>query len=361
MAITTLDGVIAGAQYPRYFNKAVNSGNFVAGRPHALHTLGTSTASVPPLAVLGSAVGNMPQNYTITAMSKANPTIVSCAGHPWANNDYVSFEGTNCVPSADDLVYQISNVVAGTSFTVPHNVNTTAGTTGRCSGLTGGVATDNPLNGSALTSFSGQLPFTNPTSGNTYLSRFLGYSSGQAGTLMLCDRLLHTGGYMPTKTTAQTGPVPTQIPARDINGTNNGVGVYAALEVYSALGNSTATPTLTYTDSSGNAGATTTTTRALANGAIAGSFLPFDLAAGDVGIQKVQALTLGATASSGVLGVVLYRVIARLEIPNSIPAAMDILSGGFARIYDDSCLFLVFIPNTTTTSGIKGYVVWTQG
>lgn len=243
-------------------------------------------------------------------------------------------------------------------FTVPVNV-TVAGNAGRCAGATsnGGSA----INGYALTSFDGQIPFTNPASGNTYLSRFVGFSHAQAGTLLLCDRLWHNGGYMPTKTTIQTAPSAVQIPARDVNGANEGVGVFAALEVYSALGAGTPTPTITYTDSSGNTGATATTLTALTASSIAGTFHPFGLAAGDVGIRTVTALTLGATVTSGIVGVVLYRVIARLELSSAVPCAIDSITGGFAKIYDNSCLFLVFVPNTTTTTNIQGEVIWSQG
>jgi hypothetical protein len=354
MAIADLDGIIAGAQNPNFFFKAV-TGTLVAGRPHTLNLM----AGIPAVSVLGNAAGNLPNSWTITAISKANPTVVTVTGsHPWANNDTVSFQGTNSTPSLDGTDYAITNTGAST-FTVPVNV-TVAGTAGRCCGQTsnGGAG----LNGYALTSFSGQIPFSNPVSGNTYLSRFLGFSSAQAGTLLLCDRLWHNGGYMPTKTTIQTAATPVQIPARDASGTNAGVGVYAALEVYSALGAGTPTPTLTYTDSGGTAGATATTLTALTASSIAGTFHPFALAAGDVGIQKVQSVTLGATVTSGQFGIVLYRVLAALELPiAAVPYAIDAITGGFTRMYDNTCPFLVFIPNTTTTSNINGCVNWTQG
>jgi hypothetical protein len=261
------------------------------------------------------------------------------------------------VPSLDGQSLALTSTGAST-FTVPFNVSTTAGTTGRVSGQTGAGGDSN--NGFALTSFSGQIPFSNPGAGNTYLSRFLGYSDAQAGVLLLCDRLLHTGGYMPTKTTAQAGTLPVRIPPRDANGTNNGDGVFAALEVYSVLGASTATPTISYLNQSGNT-STGTAIVALAATALAGTFIPFSLAAGDTGVRAINSLTLGATASSGILGVVLYRVLARLELPSAIPNAIDAITGGFARMYDNTCPFLVFIPNTTTTTKISGQVIWTQG
>ena len=65
-----------------------------------------------------------------------------------------------------------------------------------------GVAPTPGLKGAALTSYGGQIPFTNPTSGNTYVAR-LQAAAPQGGTLLLCDRLWHNSGYTITSTGAQ--------------------------------------------------------------------------------------------------------------------------------------------------------------
>jgi hypothetical protein len=49
-----------------------------------------------------------------------------------------------------------------------------------------------------------------------------------------------------------------------------------------------------------------------------------------------------------------------LTAPN-VPNAIDALTAGFANLFDNSVPFLVFIPNTTTTSNISGQVIWSQG
>jgi hypothetical protein len=84
------------------------------------------------------------------------------------------------------------------------------------------------------------------------------------------------------------------------------------------------------------------------------------LAVGDRGIRKAQSLTLSATWTSGTIHVVLYRILARLELLAQIPNAIDALTGGFVRLYDNTVPFLVFIPSTTTTSNITGHVIWSQ-
>ena len=97
---------------------------------------------------------------------------------------------------------------------------------------------DNTLNGVVLSSSSamvnGQIAHVNPGSGNAYLAGFTGAAT-QAGTLLLCDRLWHNGGYTITSTAAQNSTTPTW-PARDAAGSTNGDGVLLGLEISAAAG-----------------------------------------------------------------------------------------------------------------------------
>ena len=267
MAITTLDGALAGMQYPRTFAKAV-TGTMVAGRPHSLFYL---------------------------------------AGIP----------GAATAPSPG-------------------------------------------LAGAALTSYAGQIPFTNPVSGNTHLARFQGQAT-IAGTLVLADRLWHNSGLVVTTTTAQTVNS-VAWPARDVNASTNGDGVRIGLEISTATGAGAATPTISYTDESGNAGSTGAMEVAYAASSVAGTFYPFTLAAGDTGVRSIQSCTLGVSMTSGTIHLVAYRELARLELTAAnIPNAIDSLTSGFPRLYNDTVPFIFFIPSTTTTSNISGSVVYTQG
>jgi hypothetical protein len=267
MAITTLDGAIAGMQYPRTFAKAV-TGTMVAGRPHSLFYL----AGAP-----GAAVAN------------------------------------------------------------------TAG-----------------LSGAALTTYAGQIPFTNPVLGNTYLARFQGQAT-IAGTLVLADRLWHNSGLVVTTTTAQT-ITSAAFPARDVAGTINGDGVRIGLEVSTATGAGAATPTISYTNQAAAAGKAGAMEVAYAASSIAGTFYPFTLAAGDTGVKSVESCTLGVSMTSGTIHLVAYRELARLELTSAnIPNAIDALTSGFPRLFNDTVPFIFFIPSTTTTSNISGSVVYTQG
>jgi hypothetical protein len=224
-----------------------------------------------------------------------------------------------------------------------------------------GVAPTPGIGGEVLTTLSGQLPFTNPISGNTYLAGFNGMST-IAGNLLLCDRLWQNSGIDVTSTSEQVFTSSAQIPARDANGTNAGVGIEAGIEVSTVTGAGTPTLTLKYTDESGNAGALGTNVVATVAASIAGTFYPIGLAAGDTGIQKAQSLTLSATWTSGTIHVILYRVLAELPLTaGNIANMLDLLTGGMVRMYDNTVPFLIFIPSTTTTSNISGRALWTQG
>lgn len=230
-------------------------------------------------------------------------------------------------------------------------------------GFPGAAVAPSPgIGGAALTSYTGQIPWTNPTSGNKYLARFAAHSGAVPGTLLLCDRLWHNSGLSATSTSEQVFTDSVQIPARDVNGTNSGLGVYGAVEVSGATGSGTPTLTLKYTNSNGDQNKTATNIQATANSTAAGTFFQIGLATGDLGIRKAQSLQLSATWNSGTIHVVLYRVIARLELPlTGYGYAVDMLTAGFPRVYNDSVPFLVFIPAGTTSSNVGGQIIWTEG
>lgn len=268
MAITTLDGALAGMKYPREFVKGL-TGTMVAGRPFSLHYL---------------------------------------AGIP----------GKGTAPTC---------------------------------GLTGEI----------LTSLVGQIPFDNPVNGNTYLARLQAQAT-VPGTLLLCDRLWQNSGIDVTSLSEQVFTDSLQIPPRDVNGQNLGLGIYAGVEITTATGAGVPNLTLKYTNQDGVSGKTAVNINATVASSAVGTFYPIGLAQGDSGIRRAESLTLSATWTSGALSVVLYRVIARLELTSTnMPNAIDALTGGFPRLYDNTVPFLILIPQTTTTSTVSGHLIFTQG
>ena len=242
------------------------------------------------------------------------------------------------------------NLVAGRPFS-PFYL---AGTPGAAVAPTPGLA------GAALTSYAGQLPIP-AASGNTHLARFSGVASAQAGILLLCDRLWHNSGFTITSTAAQTVNS-VAFPARDRNGSTDGEGVQLGVQISTATGAGTPTITVNYTNQANTSGRTATNSTATVASSAAGTFYPIGLAAGDTGVRSVQTLTLSATWTSGTMHLVAYRVLATLELPAAgIPNAVDALTSGMPRLYDTSVPFLIFIPQTTTTTQLSGSVVYTQG
>jgi hypothetical protein len=227
-------------------------------------------------------------------------------------------------------------------------------------GLPGAATAPSPgVNGAALTTYGGQLPFTNPGAGNTYLARLAATCNAQVGTVLLCDRLWHNSGLSVTLTTPQA-IVSGAMPARDRDGAVTGADLIVGLEVTTVMGAGTPTITVDYTNTLGvasrSASATAPTTMA------AGDVLPFTLQAGDLGIQSIQGLTLSATMTSGAFSLVVYRLLASVPCGQvGVEGALDALSSGMPRLYDNTVPFLVFLPSTTTAPTISGQLIVTQG
>jgi hypothetical protein len=228
-------------------------------------------------------------------------------------------------------------------------------------GMPGAAAVPSPgLGGAALTTYAGQIPFTNPGAGNSYLFRCSAASTA-AGTLLLCDRLWHNSGLVVLTTTAQTINS-VAWPARDRDGSTNGESVLFGIE-FSTTGTAAAiTNTVaSYTDSSNNAGATATIASVPAT-PLAGTFVPFQLAAGDTGVRSIQSVTLGTAYTTAVIHLVAYRVLAVIGLPvPNVASAVDAVTGGFVRLYDNTVPFLLWLPSATTAITLVGSMTVTQG
>jgi hypothetical protein len=225
------------------------------------------------------------------------------------------------------------------------------------------TATSVGVNGEAVTpalaSTGGRIPRDNPGAGvNAHLGR-LSINASNPGSLWLIDRLWQNSGLSVTSTAAQA-ITPAALPARDNNGTTNGAGVMAAIEWSTAGNTGTPTVTLTYTDQDGNTGATGSF---VAVGTPpAGTFEIFTLAAGDSGVRAPTSLQQNNTRTSGTMHLVLFRVIAQVDVPlANVGNAVDALTSGLPRIYDNSVLQLVWFPTSVTSTNFMGTYTETQG
>jgi hypothetical protein len=228
-------------------------------------------------------------------------------------------------------------------------------------GLPGAATVPSPgIGGAALTTYAGQIPFTNPGSGNSSLSR-LSVASTLAGTLLLCDRLWHNSGIAVATTTAQTVNSAAW-PARDRNGATSGDGVLIGIE-FSTTGTAgvITNTTMSYSNTTPNSGRTATIASVPAT-PLAGTFIPFQLAAGDTGVSSIQTVTLGTAYTTAVIHLVAYRILAQIGISvANVASSVDALTGGFTRLYDNTVPFLLWLPSATTAVTLTGSMTVTQG
>lgn len=195
-----------------------------------------------------------------------------------------------------------------------------------------------------------------PSSGNYYLTD-VAISNSVAELVQLIDVLWYNTGIVVTTTTAQTVTMPGALPARDINGSTDGEGVQAALLTTTANTNAAtiANTTISYTDSEGNAGNTGTFSAVVGWQApatpVIGTWMPFQLAAGDRGIRSVQSITLGTSYGAGALSLVLYRPL--VSVPNPVASVGGIMSRnqGYmtpgVRIYNDTCIWALAVGSAS--------------
>jgi hypothetical protein len=226
------------------------------------------------------------------------------------------------------------------------------------------TATAIGINGEAVTpaitaaTIAGRLPRANPGVGNAYLAR-MSMQASTPGTLWLIDRLWHNGGLVTTSIAAQA-ITPAALPPRSGDGTANGANVMAAMEWSVVGGAGVPTVSLTYTDQDGNAGNTAALTGV--GTPPVGTFELFSFSAGDTGVRAPTSFIQSATRTSGSMHLVLFRVLAQVDVTSAnIGGAIDALTSGMPRIYNDSVLQLVWFPSATTATNFVGQYIETHG
>lgn len=133
------------------------------------------------------------------------------------------------------------------------------------------------------------------------------------GTLIVVDRLSHQGGLSATVTGAQT----TNLPTAALTRYTSGVGVFAALEIYTAVGSTPTTFTASYTNVAGTSGRTSPTLAfGGTNDRLATTVIPIPLVSGDTGVKSVESVTLAAsTLTAGAFGVTLFKPLFAIPQP----------------------------------------------
>lgn len=205
---------------------------------------------------------------------------------------------------------------------------------------------------------AGAIPWTNPSGANTaYLARFGAYST-EIGTFVLADRLVHTSGLSGTVATAQTVDS-AAITRNYTSGTAYAEGLW--LEVYSALGSTACTATVSYTNQAGTSGQSGTAS--IPASAKVGFLAPVSLASGDYGVQSVQSVTLSvSTGTAGNFGVTLTWDIC--SVPVLVIGTGNILDYaglGLPIIQPSACLAYKVLCETTSSGIVLTELTFAQG
>lgn len=187
------------------------------------------------------------------------------------------------------------------------------------------------------------------------------YAGNLDGMAILCDRLSHQGGLSGVVTGAQT----TNLPTAALTRYTSGVGVMCFLEIYTIIGTTATTVTVSYTDQDGNTGQTSP---AIAFGgtnfreAIRAISVP--CASDDTGFRAVASVTLAATTgTAGNFGVTLVKPLLAVPVRSMGAAAGSPVLGGYGGglpvIENDACLFWMFIAGASGTSSAASTLVTT--
>jgi hypothetical protein len=216
-----------------------------------------------------------------------------------------------------------------------------------------------PTSGAPTRTTTGALPgFENGGSDTLRIARVTAGNSIPTNapfTLMLADRLSHSGGLDATSVAAQT----TNLPTTALTRYTTGAGVFACLEIYTQIGTTATTATVSYTDQGGTAG---NTSAAVAIGATnrreIGTLIPISLAAGDTGVRAVASVTLAlSTGTAGNFGVTLLKPLALIPVHPGLVTTWEAALGGgcgnLAEIVDDACLtFIQVIGGGQSAGGV---------
>jgi hypothetical protein len=217
----------------------------------------------------------------VKAAIQPGETLAYSDGRGWYSLDSAGRERTqrSDASTAGYAVWAHKVGAAPEAAGIWHSHHASTGTPGTWSPGTPGVA--GRATDGTTTADDGVLKL--PTAGaglSLYLTQMQSVAT-VACQVMVFDLLWVNTGLTVTTTTAQTVNS-VAFPARDIEGTANGDGVGLAILVTTATTNAAAVTTITasYTDNHGNSGRTATISSFPAT-AVAGSLIPFQLAAGD--------------------------------------------------------------------------------
>lgn len=208
---------------------------------------------------------------------------------------------------------------------------------------------------------AGCVPISNPAIGANFLTDLQVIGSVNH-THVFFDCLWVNSGLVVTTTTAQAIVSPT-LPARDNTGTTNGVGCKIALyiPVASTLAAAGSNLTVSYTNSDGVAARTATLSAIVGSNVpttpVAGTFVWFNLQAGDNGVRSIQSITLGTSMLTGTIHLMIARPIATIGTAIVNVAAQKPIAAPGIRLYNEVCLLHCIQTAAPTATFINAELV----
>lgn len=181
------------------------------------------------------------------------------------------------------------------------------------------------------------------------------------GMLTIADRLSHQGGLSGTSGSAQT----TNLPTAGLTRQTTGVGVLAGLEIYTQIGATGTTVSVSYTNQAGTSGQVSPAATWGGTGfREASRLLLIPLASGDRGVRAVASVTAaGTTGTAGNFGVTLLYPLVTIPfnldfgVEDQDVEALYGMGTWFPKVDTDACLFnVVHTANNASTGVIAGEI-----
>lgn len=195
----------------------------------------------------------------------------------------------------------------------------------------------------------------NPASGQWYLRDF-DIGATVAGQMFIFDVLWVNSGLVVTTTTAQA-ITQAALPARDNDGTTNGNGIRVGILVTTTTTNVAAITniTLSYTNSAGVAGRTATISSFPAT-AVIGTFVQFQLAAGDRGVRSIQSVTFGTSLGGGAVSLICFESLISKSVILANTGSANAARNYDIPLYNGHCLLPFWMPTAATATTINGNI-----
>lgn len=196
---------------------------------------------------------------------------------------------------------------------------------------------------------NGGLFQTDPAGGTQKFMTGTSSAFNVYGSLLLYDRLVHSGGLSGVTTTPQT----TNLPTSSLTRYTSGEGNFIFVEISTIIGTTATTATINYTNQAGTTGRTTPAFSIGGTGLReAERFIIVPLADGDTGVRAIENIDLVATTgTAGDIAVGIGHPIAVnvCQVAGGL-ALQDHISGAnvLPEIMEDACLALAFYATTTT-------------